>query len=102
MPLMKPACESKKTITAQNTFTDPMMVNGGDAIQLSIQGTFVATVTVQQSHDSGVNYEDIPDATYTAPAVKNGEFTIPVLVRAGVKTGGFTSGTVVVTLRKLA
>jgi hypothetical protein len=80
-----------KTISAQNTFTDAVLTEG--YFNLSISGTFVATVTVQRSWDASTWY-DI-DA-FTAPTQEVGfdpEFTY---YRAGVKTGAYTSGDVVI------
>ena len=80
-----------KTISAQNTFTDAVLTEG--YFNLSISGTFVATVTVQRSWDASTWY-DID--TFTAPTQEVGfdpEFTY---YRAGVKTGEYTSGSVVI------
>jgi hypothetical protein len=80
-----------KTISAQNTFTDAVLTEG--YFNLSISGTFVATVTVQRSWDASTWY-DID--TFTAPTQEVGfdpEFTY---YRAGVKTGAYTSGDVVI------
>lgn len=80
-----------KTISAQNTFTDAVLTEG--YFNLSISGTFAATVTVQRSWDSSTWY-DVD--TYTAPVQEVGfdpEFTY---YRAGVKSGDYTSGSVVI------
>lgn len=79
------------SITAQNTFSDGLYTEG--AFNISIAGTFVATVTVQRSFDQGATWRDVD--TFTAPIETNGFDPEPVVVyRAGVKTGDFTSGTV--------
>ena len=80
-----------KTIGAQNTFTDAVLTEG--YFNLSVSGTFVATVTIQRSWDATTWY-DVD--TYTAPTQEVGfdpEFTY---YRAGVKTGEYTSGSVVI------
>jgi hypothetical protein len=80
-----------KTISAQNTFTDAVLTEG--YFNLAISGTFVATVTVQRSWDA-TNWYDVD--TFTAPVQEVGfdpEFTY---YRAGVKTGAYTSGDVVI------
>jgi hypothetical protein len=80
-----------KTISAENTFTDAALTEG--YFNLSISGTFVATVTVQRSWDA-TNWYDVD--VYTAPTQEVGfdpEFTY---YRAGVKTGAYTSGSVVI------
>lgn len=80
-----------KDITAQNTFSDGLYIEEG--FNLSISGTFVATVTVQRSFDQGSTWRDVD--TFTAPIETAGFDPEPVVVyRAGVKTGDFTSGTV--------
>lgn len=91
------------SVTAENTFTDPVVSVGGQAsgqldIGVSISGTFVATVTVQRSLDVGVTWADLP-ATYTAADEFNIVPTNTAQYRVGVKTGDFTSGTVVIKVR---
>jgi hypothetical protein len=79
-----------KDITAENTFSDGLYVVGD--FNLSISGTFVATITVQRSFDQGSTWRDVD--TFTAPIETAGSDPEPVVVyRAGVKTGDFTSGT---------
>ncbi len=80
-----------KTITDQNQFTDPISIV--DAFNLSISGTFDATVTVQRSFSGGV-WHDVD--TFTTPTEQYGYDPEGVLYRAGVKTGEFTSGPAVV------
>lgn len=81
----------EKDVTAQNTFSDGIYTEGG--FNLSISGTFVATVTVQRSFDQGSTWRDVE--TFTAPIETYGTDPGPtVAYRAGVKTGEFTSGTV--------
>ena len=76
-------------ITAQNTFTDKLQVVGH--FNLSISGTWAATVTVQRSWD-GTNWFDVD--TFTSNYEGTGFDAEEVYYRAGVKTGDFTSGTV--------
>jgi len=79
-----------KDITAENTFSDGLYVVGD--FNLSISGTFVATITVQRSFDQGSTWRDVD--TFPAPIETAGSDPEPVVVyRAGVKTGDFTSGT---------
>ena len=82
-----------KSITAQNTFTDPVQLTGN--FNLSISGTFAATVTVQRSTDNST-WRDV-DA-FSAAAEEVGYEPEVMWYRAGVKTGAFTSGTVDVRL----
>ena len=77
-----------KSITAQNTFTDPVQLTGN--FNLSISGTFSATVTVQRSTDNST-WRDVD--TFTAPSEEVGYEPEVMWYRAGVKTGAFTSGT---------
>lgn len=78
------------SITAENTFTDKLQVIGH--FNLSISGTWAATVTVQRSWD-GTNWFDVD--TFTSNYEGVGFDAEEVYYRAGVKTGDFTSGTVV-------
>ncbi len=81
----------EKAVTAENTFSDGLYTEG--AFNLSISGTFVATITVQRSFNQGSTWRDVD--TFTAPIETYGNDPEPVVVyRAGVKTGDFTSGTV--------
>lgn len=82
-----------KSITAQNTFTDPVQLTG--AFNVSISGTFSATAVVQRSFDNSTWYDV---NSFTAPFQGSGFEPEVVWYRAGVKTGGFTSGTVDVRL----
>lgn len=75
-------------ITTQNTFTDPVQLTGN--FNISISGTFVATVAVQRSFDNST-WHDVN--TFTAPFQGTGFEPEVVYYRAGVKTGAFTSGT---------
>lgn len=81
------------SISAQNTFTDALDVFGH--FNLSISGTFSATVTVQRSFN-GTDWLDVD--TFTSSIETYGFDPSECRYRAGVKTGDFTSGTVVVTL----
>lgn len=82
-----------KTISAQNTFTDAVQINGW--FNLSVSGTFSATVTAQRSTD-GENWVDID--SWTTPVETVGMDPELMYYRVGVKTGGFTSGSIVVRL----
>jgi len=81
------------SITAQNTFSDPIRVVG--SFNLSISGTFVATVTVQRSED-GTTWRNTD--TWTAPSEEVGYDPILNYYRVGVATGNYTSGTVVASM----
>lgn len=80
-------------LSAANTFSDGLYVD--NAFNLSISGTFVATITVQRSFDLGSTWRDVD--TFTAPIETFGSDPEPVVVyRAGIKTGEYTSGTATV------
>jgi hypothetical protein len=78
---------------AQNTFSDAIQVVG--SFNLSISGTFVATVTVQRSED-GTTWRDVD--TFTAPTEEVGYDPILNYYRVGVATGDYTSGTAVASI----
>lgn len=81
------------SIAAQNTFTDAVRLEG--YFNLSLSGTWVATVTAQRSIDNST-WVDVD--TFTANAEEVGFEPEFMWYRVGVKTGAFTSGTVVVRL----
>ena len=87
----------KASVAAQNTFTDPITIMAGQGANISVSGTFAATVTLQRLLD-GVTWQDVPDAIYTGAAEKIYDAVSSHEIRIGVKTGGFTSGTVEVLL----
>jgi hypothetical protein len=78
-----------KSISAENTFTDSASLEG--YFNISISGTFVATVTVQRSYDNS-NWFDVDSFTSSTESVGfDPEYSY---YRIGVKTGDYTSGTV--------
>jgi hypothetical protein len=81
------------SITAQNTFTTAVQLEG--YFNLSISGTWAATVTVQRSIDNST-WVDVD--TFTTNTEDYGFEPELMWYRVGVKTGEFTSGTVVVRL----
>ena len=81
------------SITAQNTFSTPVQLQG--YFNLSLSGTWAATVTVQRSIDN-VSFVDVD--TFTGNTEEYGFEPENMFYRVGVKTGEFTSGTVVIRL----
>lgn len=84
------------SLTAQNTFS--CTTTACPALQgnfnFSLSGTWVATVHLQRSFDNGTTWLDV--ASYTANIEDRGvEPEAGVRYRFGVKTGNYTSGTVV-------
>lgn len=90
------------SITADNTFTDPIRVagvGGTRSFGVFLSGTFVATVTLQQSVGEPGNWTDV--TSYTTPQSINYDDGLDnqiIYYRIGVKTGGFTSGTIAASL----
>ena len=85
-------------ISAQNTFSDAtgaFCLSGcGPYFNFSLSGTWSATVYLQRSYDGGTTWRDVQ--SFTANTEQTGyEPEAGVCYRFGVKTGGFTSGTVV-------
>lgn len=78
-----------KSISAENTFSDVVTIEG--YFNISISGTFVATVTVQRSYD-GSTWHDVD--SWTAPAEEVGFEPEYRAYRIGVKSSNYTSGTV--------
>jgi hypothetical protein len=80
------------SIAAQNTFSSTVAIAG--PFNVSLSGTWSATVHLQRSYDAGVTWMDV--ASYTANIEDRGlEAETGVLYRIGVKTGNYVSGTVV-------
>lgn len=85
--------EVTKSITAQNTFSDTLNLLS-ESFNFSLSGTWVATVYVQRSFDAGATWLDV-EAFAENGEVVGVEPEHNVRYRFGVKTGGYTSGTVV-------
>ena len=79
------------SIAAADTFTDAVKLEG--YFNISIRGTFVATVFVQRSIDNST-WVDVN--SFTAPFEGTGFDPEFMWYRIGIKTGGYTSGTAVV------
>lgn len=93
---------TSKSISAENTFTDPVMVHAG-YFSLSISGLSDSTVTVQKSYD--VDDEDavgnwVDVDTFTANAEEVGFEPENRVYRVGIKTGDYGTDTVVIRLGK--
>lgn len=87
-----------ESIAAGNVFGDPIRITGvGDArkFQLTLSGTFVATVTLQRSVGEPGTWQDVTTyTTATDVAYDDGLDNQIIYYRLGVKTGDYTSGTV--------
>lgn len=91
------------SITAQNSFGTPIAIKTGGLLTLT--GTFTATVSLQRLLDGTAStWVDVTNNSGTATTFTTiGTYTIspiavPGIYRWGVKTGNYTSGTVVGTL----
>lgn len=84
--------QASASLTAQNTFCTAIDVLGQAVF--SVSGTWVATVTLQRSHDNEVTWMDVQD--YTGNFEITLEDKVGSMYRVGVKTGNYTSGTVVI------
>lgn len=91
-------------LTAENTFTDPIRINGVDGARVFaviITGTFVATVTLQYSVGAVGSWVDTATGSWTAPTSVSYDDTLDnqiIYYRLGIKTGGYTSGTAALTI----
>jgi hypothetical protein len=85
--------EQKKTITAQNTFTEWAQIK--NIADLSISGVSDSTITAQRTLDGGTTIKDIENFTADAEKVINGSVS-GTLYRVGIKTGNYGSDTVLV------
>lgn len=89
-------------LASANVFTDAIRVVGIDtdrAVNVTITGTFVATVTLQKSVGNDVDWDDV--ATYTgttAVTLNDGLDNQIVYYRIGIKSGDYTSGTATCTI----
>ncbi len=79
------------SIAAQNVFSQPIELCG--AFNISLSGTWTATVHLQRSFDQGATWQDVQALSSNAELVGD-EPERGVLYRFGVKTGNYTSGTV--------
>ena len=83
----------EKDITAQNIFSDALVIKKG-VFNLSLSGTWVATVHVQRSFDTATpDWKDVDSFTVNVERIALEPER--ALYRFGVKTGNYTSGTVV-------
>ncbi len=86
----------EESISAQNTWSDAISFAVG-IFDLSVSGTFTATVTLQRSFDAGSTWLDVETFTQGVEAVvDNADNTVKW--RIGVATGDYTNGTAEVRL----
>lgn len=87
-----------KTISAADTWTDPVHIIGDFNLSIvaSTSPAFNGTVTVQRSTDNTV-WRDV-DTWTSISSEEVGYDPIKNFYRAGIKTGGYTAGSVTITL----
>lgn len=97
--LTSASAQQTVVVTAQNTFTSPSIkvtgVGSARDLAITVTGTWVATVTLQQSIGVDGNWADLSSYTTNQAALpfNDGLDNQIVYYRIGVKTGGYTSGT---------
>ena len=78
-------------IGGEDSFTESAEFDRRRPFNLSISGTFVATLTLQRSFDNGATWHDVE--TLSSPAEKIVDTPeSDVLWRCGAKSGEYTSG----------
>ncbi|MDP7302789.1 MAG: hypothetical protein QGG09_06785 [Pirellulaceae bacterium] len=85
------------SIAAAASGTDELQIKG--KLNISLSGTWSATVTLQRSFDRGTTWLDVQNWTANAEAVDE-ESEENVLYRIWCKTGDYTSGTAVARLSR--
>ena len=87
-----------KTLSAENTFTDAVLIIGDFNISIAASASpaFSGTVTAQRSTDSTV-WRDV-DTWVSTSAEEVGYDPIKNFYRAGIKTGSYTAGSVTITI----
>lgn len=87
------------SVAAANTFVGPIAVTHG-RFDVGISGTFSGTVMVQRRPFGALLDSDYRDVEgFTEAAERTGYQAGAWEVRAGFKTGGYTSGTAIIDLR---
>ena len=86
--------EETASITAQNTFTDAVTLQGH--FNLVISGTWTGTVTFQSSFDGGSNWVDSDSFTTNIHEIGLVPEDDTAVYRCGVKTGDYGSGPVAI------
>ena len=82
------------SLSSANSFTEPAEFDQRRPFNVSVSGTFSATVALQRSFNEGTTWHDV--WTTTSPSEKLADTSESgVLWRLGVRLGDYTSGTVV-------
>lgn len=91
------------SITAQNTWTNPIRVEAGEKFEVRSRGGTGCTVTIQ-AIESGGDFGTATDVYTLKNDLADGTIwqsygvTDTIFVRAGIATGDYGSGTAVVTI----
>lgn len=98
--LTHPGQTESASISAQNTFTDPILISGSGTFRemtVVITGTWSATVTVQRSFGTPGSWVDWKNYTTNQNVVLDDTLDgSDIYYRIGIKTGNYSSGTAVV------
>ncbi|MEM9976621.1 MAG: hypothetical protein AAF808_03235 [Cyanobacteria bacterium P01_D01_bin.2] len=78
-------------ITGADQFSTPVLKQGG-GFDVAIDGTFEGTITVQVSKLTGAEARWMHAADTTKPDILTSELAAAWYVRAGFKSGDYTSG----------
>jgi hypothetical protein len=81
------------SLAAENTYSDPLELEKG-YFNFSLTGTWSAAVWVQRSFDRGGSWRDVKSFVKNCEVIGY-ELEGNIFYRFGIKTGGYTSGTVV-------
>ena len=82
-----------KSISAANIFSDSLVVLN-EPFNFSLSGTWMATVHIQRSFDDGVTWLDVENFNINTEKIGI-EPEVGIFYRFGVKTGNYTSGTII-------
>ena len=83
-----------KTITAENTFTTPYKINGEFILWIEDASSMAMTVTCEYSPDN-ISWIDGGD-TWTSEGLHFINKPLGALIKCGVATGSYTSGTAII------
>lgn len=91
------------TISAANSFSKPISACGDNstvcALNVSVSGTFVGTVTLQRKFPNDAVWHDV--TTWTTPVeTKITDYEHGVFYRIGIALGEYTSGSAIVRLSR--
>lgn len=77
-------------LSAEDTFTTPVVVAGNTKFNVVVSGTFTGTISLQARRTEIDEWITLD--TMTGPDIKVGELATAFYVRAGFLTGDYSSG----------